>query len=91
MNKITIENLEHLHHLFRGYRSHNGIGYWFRGHADVNWLLVPKAGRDEFGLPSNRDLGRFKDWRDQAASKLATVNPYLRLSSAFCLKKSPDH
>lgn len=66
MNYLILENIEQFHQVFRGYRSHNGLGNLFRGQADSEWGLLPKAGRKEYFLPENRDLGRFKDWENQA-------------------------
>ncbi len=66
MDQITLDDPEHLHKIFRAYRSHMGFASWFRGQADIKWPLLPKAGRDEFFLPDHRDLGRLKHWRDQA-------------------------
>jgi len=66
MNSITLKTIEQFHLIFRGYRSHKGFGYWFRGQADSEWDLLPKAGRNLFFLPSNRDLGRFKAWENHA-------------------------
>ncbi|MEO9273490.1 FRG domain-containing protein [Marinomonas sp. 5E14-1] len=66
MDTSTLKNLEQLHLFFRTYRSHNGVGSWFRGQANVEWNLIPKAGRDEYFLPNHRDLGRFYDWEKQA-------------------------
>ncbi len=63
---IKLDKLETMHLIFRGYRSHDGVGYWFRGQASVDWDLVPKAGRKEYYLPNNRDLGRFNNWRQKA-------------------------
>lgn len=50
----------------------------YRGQADILWPLRPKAGRPEYFLEENeercnkgyppRDLGRFKDWREQAVA-----------------------
>jgi hypothetical protein len=62
----TLENLEQLHLLLRAYRSHNGAGSWFRGQANIDWKLIPKAGREEYSLPNHSDLGRFYDWEQQA-------------------------
>lgn len=64
--QITLDNLEKLHQIFRCYRSHDGLGSWFRGQSDSDWELVPKAGRKEFYLQENKDLGRFNVWRRQA-------------------------
>jgi hypothetical protein len=66
MNYLTLKSVEQFHQLFRGYRSHSGFANWFRGQSDSEWNLLPKAGRKEHKLPGNRDLGRFKDWEDQA-------------------------
>ncbi len=65
---LTLTNLEMLHLVFRGYRSHDGLGFLFRGQADASWDLLPKAGRKEFFLPNNRDLGRFWSWTQQAVA-----------------------
>ena len=62
------ENLENFHELFRAYRSHDGLGNWFRGQSDSSWPLLPKAGRKEYFLPDNRDLGRFHDWCKNAVA-----------------------
>lgn len=66
MNDFKIEKVIDLHDLFMGIRSHEGMGWWFRGQSNINWELLPKAGRDEYYLPDDRDLGRFKHWRNQA-------------------------
>ena len=66
MNKYSINSIEELHKMFRAFRSHYPTGWWFRGQSDVAWDLLPKAGRKEYFLPDNRDLGRFKAWRDMA-------------------------
>ena len=52
------------------------IGWMYRGQGNFSWPLLPKAGRAEFFLTpkaatpeptlQQRDLGRFKDWRNQA-------------------------
>lgn len=65
---LTLKDLEMLHMVFRGCRSHEGMGYLFRGQADASWYLLPKAGRKEFFLPDNRDLGRFWSWARQAVA-----------------------
>ena len=62
MKQYRIEEVEQLHKMFRGYRSHDGFGWWFRGQANASWPLLPKAGRTEFLLPDGRDLGRFNHW-----------------------------
>lgn len=63
---FTLPDLEKLHLVFRAYRSHDGFGVVFRGQASLAWELLPKAGRKEYSLPDNRDLGRFNTWCRQA-------------------------
>ncbi len=65
---IVLDNIQNLHTLFRGYRSHEGFGWLFRGQADSSWDLLPRAGREGVFLPDDRDLGRFNDWRSQAVA-----------------------
>ncbi|MBX9346104.1 FRG domain-containing protein [Chromobacterium vaccinii] len=62
----TIKEINDLHHIFQGFRSYSGFGFWFRGQANHKWGLLPKAGRPNFYLPKNRDLGRFHAWTDKA-------------------------
>jgi hypothetical protein len=68
MNEFKINNVLDLHNIFMGMRSHEGLSWWFRGQSDINWELLPKAGRKEFYLPEDRDLGRFNYWRKQAVA-----------------------
>lgn len=83
MNILTLPSLDKLHLVFRGYRSHDGMGYWFRGHSDASWELLPKAGRKEYLLPNNRDLGRFNAWCQQAvAYSTLPSSPIERLALA---------
>jgi len=72
------DSIDCLHQLFRGYRCHAPGGWWFRGHVDADWKLVPKAGRqDSFLTPhpemASRDLGRFYAWREQAVAYSETL------------------
>jgi hypothetical protein len=69
--RITLVDLQNLHTVFRGYRSHDGFGWLFRGQADSAWGLLPRAGREECYLPNDRDLGRFNAWRSQAVAYCA--------------------
>lgn len=66
--EIKLDRLEALHLIFSRYRSHDGLGYWFRGQASADWNLLPKAGRAEYYLANNRDLGRFNAWRQKAVA-----------------------
>ena len=68
VNIYELKELHDIHKFFRGFRAHGSAGWWFRGHADIDWKLVPKAGRTEFYLGPDRnsgkgrDLGRFNHW-----------------------------
>lgn len=68
MKQLTLAEPNQIHLIFRGYRSHPPVGWWFRGQADVAWPLIPKAGRPDFLLPDNRDIGRFKHWKNDAVA-----------------------
>ncbi len=73
MPNYRLRNTLDLHGFFEAYRTHPPLGWWFRGHSDTTWLLVPKAGRPEYFLPNNRDLGRFKNWKDGAVAYLGSL------------------
>jgi hypothetical protein len=64
--KHTITSLEQFHKTLRYVRNNDGTGWWFRGQSDKGWPLLPKAGRTEFYLPDDRDLGRFNAWQHDA-------------------------
>jgi len=66
MENYIIEDTLDIHKYFSAYRAHEGLGWWFRGQANSTWKLIPKAGRDEYFLDDNRDLGRFNAWREKA-------------------------
>lgn len=65
---LMLKTAEDIHAVFRVYRCHPPTGWWFRGHADAGWSLVPKAGRDGYRLPDNRSLGRFRAWSKKAVA-----------------------
>jgi hypothetical protein len=64
--QIIIPDLEFFHSILRAIRSHDALGWWFRGQSDSTWALLPKAGRPNYYLPDDRDLGRFNAWRHDA-------------------------
>lgn len=68
---LPVKSVEDIHSILTALPPHGDIGWWFRGQADKNWRLIPKAGRDEYYLPDGRHFGRFNDW-------LSSASPYLR-------------
>jgi len=74
---IKLTDVDMLHKVFRGFRSHEGMGWLFRGHAQASWDLLPKAGRAEFYLPDNDDLGRFHRWARSAVAYTSLSSSYL--------------
>jgi hypothetical protein len=80
----TLGAAEEIHLFFRAYRCHPPTGWWFRGQADANWSLVPKAGRIEYSLSDGRGYGRFHSWSRQAVAYNATLpdNDWERLAIA---------
>jgi FRG domain len=74
---LRLTDIDMLHKVFRGYRSHEGFGWLFRGQADSSWALLPKAGRKEFYLPENRDMGRFSSWAKHAIAYAKLPHNYM--------------
>ncbi len=64
IKEYRASSFEELHRLFRAYRSHHGLGWFFRGHADASWSILARAGRA--GFSNGLDFGRFNVWREQA-------------------------
>ncbi len=80
----TLDSLEVLHKFLRGFRPLGGVGWWYRGQADYSWPLLPKAGREEYALPNNRCVQRFRYWCKQAVAYLPDLpeNEWERLALA---------
>lgn len=74
METHELTDVLQVHEFFHRYRNYHPNGWWYRGHADRAWKLVPKAGRPEFLLPTardgsgERDLARFVAWREAAVA-----------------------
>lgn len=68
--RYNLMSLDDIHRFLQGFRPHGGNGWWYRGQADIDWALVPKAGRKERFLPNYRCIGRFRRWCEQAVAYL---------------------
>jgi hypothetical protein len=71
---VTITNVSSYLAAIENFPSDEKNGYIFRGQANINWELKPKAGRKEF-FPTvekdhpnckDQDLRIFQEWREQA-------------------------
>lgn len=67
--------LDYLSIIQSSFTPANNLGWIYRGQSDIEWKLIPKAGRKEFfdekwkeEEPDNPhyDLLRFNDWKDKA-------------------------
>lgn len=63
----TASSLHDLLEIFRRYKPVEGVAGWiYRGQADAEWPLIPKAGRDGFYSRGGSDLAMFSLWMDKA-------------------------
>ncbi|UOU97746.1 FRG domain-containing protein [Chryseobacterium daecheongense] len=69
MEKIVLKSIIHWHQLMKGYRSSL---YKFRGQSNSSWLLLPKAGRDNY-IKINDEI-IFKQWKRRAKFYLQYKN-----------------
>ncbi|WP_340016222.1 FRG domain-containing protein [Paenibacillus sp. FSL K6-1318] len=62
MKEIHIKNFNELHNVFSNYRKNN---LWlFRGHSNVSWELIPKAGREPYCHIDDKRF--FESWKRRA-------------------------
>jgi len=64
MKTYTVSSFEDLHKFLICFRGDGGVGWCYRGQANIEWPLLPAAGRPEYY--TGRDLGRLNYWRQQA-------------------------
>lgn len=65
-NKIVITNFNHYLSTIRMYPPFHGLGWIYRGQSDINWELIPKAGRKEYFVKGRDDIIRFNEWCQRA-------------------------
>jgi hypothetical protein len=70
MKQITIKTFADLFKVFNRFRFKNE-DWMFRGQADVDWRLVPKAGRDEFKAID--DLELLRQWKKSAVALVSSL------------------
>jgi hypothetical protein len=69
MREVRVASFSDLHEALAKYRRDT---YWaFRGHSDLSWLLIPKAGRPPY--LSVDDLSALADWKRRAV-ELTTIH-----------------
>lgn len=61
MKEIKLKSIKHWHELMENYRLNY---YKFRGQSDVDWKLIPKAGRPEYSSQNDKII--FKQWKRRA-------------------------
>lgn len=67
MGQIRVENFAELHQALMKFGMTSLLSMWmFRGQANVEWGVLPRAGRDGFSL--GNDLARFRAWCEAAVA-----------------------
>ncbi len=78
IDEYVLEDALQIHSFFSRFAQSPPLGWWFRGHGDAGWKLLPRAGRPEYFLEpteanSNRDLARFNVWKKCAVAYTAQL------------------
>jgi hypothetical protein len=74
-----LKDINDLHTYFRGFQGSEKLGWWFRGQSNVDWKLIPRAGRPAHMListesaPFSRDRKRFEVWRHKAVAYMSNL------------------
>lgn len=67
--EYTASSLHVLLNICKGFRSFEGVGGWlYRGQADIEWALQPKAGRPPYTASNDSDLAVFSIWKGKAVA-----------------------
>lgn len=67
--EYTASSLNTLLNICKDFCSVEGVGGWlYRGQADIEWALQPKAGRAPYTASDNSDLAMFSIWKKKAVA-----------------------
>jgi hypothetical protein len=85
MDTYRARSFKELHDILSCHRPHGGVGWCYRGQANIEWPLLPAAGRPQYH--TGRDLGRHNAWRDLAIA----FDPNLPGNDWECLAVAQHH
>src|ERR1022692_3791714 len=85
METYRARSFKELHNILSCHRPHGGVGWCYRGQANIEWPLLPAAGRPQYH--TGRDLGRHNAWRDLAIA----FDPNLPGNDWECLAVAQHH
>ncbi|CAH7402268.1 FRG domain-containing protein [Vibrio chagasii] len=71
MEQVRVKSFSELHEALSKYRKDNR--WVFRGHGDVSWELIPKAGRKPYS--EKNDLDYFDAWKRRAVEFISGEKP----------------
>lgn len=71
MEQVRVRSFSELHEALSKYRKDNR--WVFRGHGDVSWELIPKAGRKPYS--EKNDLDYFDAWKRRAVEFIGGEKP----------------
>ncbi|TON99472.1 FRG domain-containing protein, partial [Vibrio parahaemolyticus] len=71
MKEVRVKSFSELHDALSEYRKDNR--WVFRGHGDIGWELIPKAGRKPYS--EKDDLDYFDAWKRRAVEFISGEKP----------------
>src|ERR1035437_1548345 len=85
MKTYRAGSFREVHDILSCHRRHSGCGWCYRGQADIEWPLLPTAGRQQYYTA--RELGRLNVWRQQAIA----FDPNLPANDWECMAVAQHH
>lgn len=73
MKEVVIQSPLDIHKYFTTSRTDHGFSWWFRGQANADWDILPKAYRDGYYIDNGFDLRQFKIWKRKALAYLSDL------------------